>query len=136
MTNEEKFSALVSTKETKTVERAKARLAKRSYTVLSKKIAFKILMHLDELGWSQTDLAKKMDVSRQQVNKWVKGQENFTIGTLTSLGDVLGVNLIQIPERRDIKIDAEVKLLSEISEYKVSGAIRKFTPVVEMRAVI
>lgn len=136
MTNKEKFLALVSTKETKTVERAKARLARRSYTRLSKKIALRILMRLDELGRSQVDLAKEMEVSRQQVNKWVKGQENFTIATLEGLGDVLGIELVQVPSRSDVKVASEVKLPTATSKYKVPERIRSIIPVVEMRAVV
>lgn len=136
MTNKEKFLALVSKEETQTIDRAKARLAKRSYSKLSNLIAFEILERLDELGWSQKKLAEKMEVSPQQVNKWVKGNENFTLSTLGRLGEVLGIELVQVPSRKDIKIAAEVKLPSKTSEYKIPDEITRFTPIVQMRAVI
>lgn len=136
MTNKEKFLKLVSEKETRTVARAKARLAKRSYNKLSNLIAFEILERLDELGWSQKKLAEKMDVSPQQVNKWVKGNENFTLSTLGRLGEVLGIELIQVPSRNAVKVAAEVKLPSETSEYRIPEQIRSITPVVKMRAVV
>lgn len=101
MTNKEKFLALVSDEESKTVERAKARIDRRNYTRLSKMIAFKILERLDELGWKQVHLAEKMDVSPQQVNKWVKGNENFTIETLVNMGEILGIELIQVIDRKE-----------------------------------
>ena len=53
MTNKEKFLALVSKEETRTVERAKERIARKNYTRLSQKIALSILIRLDELGWKQ-----------------------------------------------------------------------------------
>ncbi len=96
MTNKEKFLALVSKEETQTAERAKARIGRRKYSILSKKIALAILIRLDELGLKQVHLAKKMDVSPQQVNKWVKGNENFTIDTLVTLSEILGVDLIEV----------------------------------------
>lgn len=136
MTNKEKFLALVSKEETQTIDRTKARLAKRSYSKLSNLIAFEILERLDELGWSQKKLAEKMEVSPQQVNKWVKGNENFTLSTLGHLGEVLGIELVQVPSRKDIKIAAEVKLPSKTSEYKIPDEITRFTPIVQMRAVI
>lgn len=136
MTNKEKFLKLVSEKETRTVARAKARLAKRSYSKLSNLIAFEVLERLDELGWSQKKLAEKMNVSPQQVNKWVKGNENFTLSTLGRLGEVLGIELVQVPSRKDIKVAAEVKLPSQTYEYKIPDEIRKITPVVQMRDVI
>lgn len=89
MTNKEKFLALVSKEETKTVESANARLAQKNYTKLSHKIAIAILAQLDVLGWKQITLATKMNVSPQQVNKWVKGNENFTLETLVKLGEIL-----------------------------------------------
>lgn len=108
MINKENFLKLVSEKETKTVSRAKARSAMTSYSKLSSLIAFDILERLDELGWSQKKLAERMDVSPQLVNKWVKGNENFTLSTLGRLGEVLGIELIQVPSRKDVKLASEV----------------------------
>ena len=136
MTNKEKFLALVSKEETQTIEKAKTRLAKKNYTKLSNLIAFEILERLDELSWSQRKLAEEMDVSPQQVNKWVKGNENFTIATLCRLGEVLGVELIQIPSRSEINIKAAVKLPSSTFEYKIPAITPRITPIITMRSVI
>ncbi len=136
MTNKDKFLSLVSKEETKTVARAKARLANKSYSKLSNLIAFEILEQLDELSWSQKKLAEKMNVSPQQVNKWVKGNENFTIATLARLGEVLGVELIQVPNRSEVKIKAAVKLPNSTFEYKIPESSPRITPVITMRAVI
>lgn len=111
MTNKEKFLALVSNEETKTIERAKARIERRKYSRLSKKIALTILVRLDELGWKQVHLAEKIGVSAQQVNKWVKGNENFTIETLVNLSDILGVELIQVNNAQEtIQIAESTKI--------------------------
>ena len=40
MTNKEKFLAMVSKEETKTIARAEERIARKNYTRLSQKIAF------------------------------------------------------------------------------------------------
>lgn len=136
MTKKNKFLSLVSKEETKTVARAKARLANKSYSKLSNLIAFEILEQLDELSWSQKKLAEKMNVSPQQVNKWVKGNENFTIATLARLGEVLGVELIQVPNRSEVKIKAAVKLPNSTFEYKIPESSPRITPVITMRAVI
>ena len=47
MTNKEKFLALVSKEETQTIERAKTRLAKKSYSKFSNLIALEILEKID-----------------------------------------------------------------------------------------
>lgn len=131
MSNKEKFLALVSKEETKTVERAKARLAHKKHSKLSNLIAFEILERLDELGWKQKDLAEKMDVSPQQVNKWVKGSENFTIETLVNLSEVLGVELIAVPPKKDQKLMEEVKFTYS-EEYDVFMSQKRLAPRITM----
>lgn len=122
MNNREKFLALVSKEETKTVERAKERVARRNYTRLSQKIALSILARLDELGWKQVTLAQKMGVSAQQVNKWVKGGENFTIETLANLSDVLGIELISVG-RQTIEPRHQSVAFEMTEEYTFSNQI-------------
>lgn len=136
MTNKEKFLALVSQKETKTVERAKQRLKQKSYSKLSNQIAFEILERLDVLKWSQVRLAKEMGVSPQQVNKWVKGNENFTLETLVNLSDVLGISLITIPEQKPLKWTAETKLPTAKMSYEVMESKHSINPVVLRKAVV
>lgn len=97
MTVKDTFLGLVSKEETKTIDRAKARLAQKGFLKLSKMISIKILARLDELGWKQVDLAKRMGVTPQQVNKWIKGKENFTLETLVKISDILGIELITVP---------------------------------------
>lgn len=110
MTNKDKFLNLVSKEETKTVERAKARIAKKAYARISNKIAIVILTRLDELKWKQKDLAEKMEVSPQQVNKWVKGNENFTLDTLVKLSKVLSIELINVMVQPTTHKTEEVKI--------------------------
>lgn len=127
MTNKEKFLALVSKEETKTVERAKARLAKKSYSKLSNQIAFEILERIDELKWKQVRLAEEMKVSPQQVNKWVKGNENFTLETLVKLSEVLGIELIQVTPKQSANTVEEVTIVSS-EEYTHSVPVKMPKP--------
>lgn len=131
MTNKEKFLALVSKKETKTIERAKARLAKKSYSKLSNQIAFEILERLDELNWKQKDLAEKMEVSPQQVNKWVKGNENFTLDTLAKLNQILGVELINVVVKPTTQKIEEVKVTSS-DDYSFTNITKNVKPTITM----
>lgn len=125
MANKEKFLGLVSDDAvSNTVERAKERQAKRAQHRISQMIALNILKRLEELGWKQKDLAEKMGVSPQQVNRWVKGKENFTIETLVHIGGALKVELIQVKTLSDRKIQMksykEEKSLYEEFLYKGS----------------
>lgn len=94
MTNKEKFLALVSGSEPETMTEVKERNRNRAMIEESQIIALKVLTRLDELQWSQKLLAEKMDVSPQQVNKLVKGQENLTLTTLVKLQEVLSIPLL------------------------------------------
>jgi transcriptional regulator with XRE-family HTH domain len=51
-------------------------------------------MKLTELGWSQKELAKKMEVSPQQINKIASGKENLTIETQIKLQTILDIPIL------------------------------------------
>jgi ribosome-binding protein aMBF1 (putative translation factor) len=93
-TNREKFLALVSEIDTKTEEKSIWRIANRQWLHVSQDIAFDILEKLDDLGWSQKDLAEKMGESPQYVHKLVKGSENLTLETLVKLQTLLDIPLL------------------------------------------
>jgi transcriptional regulator with XRE-family HTH domain len=61
-------------------------------------IAMSVMDALDAYGWSQKQLAEKLGVSPQQVNKIVKGHENLKLSTISKLEEVLGINLIEIAD--------------------------------------
>lgn len=75
----------------------------------SMKVAVSVLDALKDKGWSQKDLAEKMNVSAQQVNKILKGQENMTFETIDKLETALGIVLIEIVEYKSPN-EIEVKL--------------------------
>lgn len=97
MNNKEKFLRLVSDEETNTLARAQDRIINRDSHRFAFNIALKILERLDQLGWSQRQLAEALGVSPQQVNKWVRGKENFTIETLIKIGKTLNTSFIEVP---------------------------------------
>jgi len=82
MTNKENFLKLVSDKSTSTIPKIQTRIQNRSWLKHSQKVALKVLSSLKEQGLSQKDLAERMQVSPQIINRWVKGQENFTLETI------------------------------------------------------
>jgi transcriptional regulator with XRE-family HTH domain len=118
MTNKEKFLQLVSGEDTKTIEDVKQRIKNRAMLRESQQIAIKVLMKLDELGWSQKNLANKMGVSPQQITKIVSGKENLTIDTQIRLQNILNIPVLAsyYENRKD-----EFILLSDKS-------VEKYTP--------
>jgi len=61
----------------------------------------RVLDALKAQGLTQKDLAVRMNVSPQQINKIVMGQENLTPETIYSLEITLGIRIIdENPNRR------------------------------------
>lgn len=98
MSNKEKFLNLVNEHDTSLLNEIESRLQKRKSLQRSKAVAVRILYRLDELNMSQKDLAEKLNVAPQQVNKWVKGGENFTFETIEKIENALGFELMYISE--------------------------------------
>ena len=94
MTNKEKFLKLVEGHDSEFLEQLEYRIKNRTMLRESQKIALKVLLKLDELGWSQKKLAEKMNVSPQQINKIVSGKENLTLTTIINLENVLNIQII------------------------------------------
>lgn len=94
MTNKEKFLKLVSDEKSSALDEVRERLKNRAMLRESQNIALKILMKLDELEWTQIDLAEKMEVSPQYINKIVRGKENFTLETLVKLQKILDIPVL------------------------------------------
>lgn len=65
----------------------------REWIRKSVNVALKVLDVLDEKNMSQSELAEKLGVSRQQVNKILKGHENLTIETISKLEQALNIKL-------------------------------------------
>jgi plasmid maintenance system antidote protein VapI len=93
-TNREKFLALVSDIDVKAEEKNNWLIANRQWLRVSQGIAFDILEKLDDLGWTQKDLAEKMGVSPPYINKIVKGCENFTLESLLKLQEILDIPIL------------------------------------------
>ena len=60
----------------------------------SRKIAYKVLVRLDVLDWSQKRLADEMGVSAQYISKIVQGKENLTLDTLIKLQNILDIPIL------------------------------------------
>ena len=94
MNNKEKLLALVSEEKTNTLEKNAERVKNRAMLRESQRIAIKILTKLDELKWTQKDLANALEVTPQQVNKIVSGKENLTIETQIKLQNILDIPIL------------------------------------------
>lgn len=115
MTNKEKFLDLVSGTDTRVLDQINSRIANRAWLNRSKAVAIRILSTLRQKKMSQIELAKLLKVTPQQVNKWLRGNENFTFETISKLESALNIDLMFIISRPAINI-SEVQTL----EYKLA----------------
>ena len=76
----------------------KYRKENRRWLTYSAQISLRVLSAIEDIeGMNQRKLADIMGVTPQQISKIVKGQENFTLETISKLSQALGVELISFP---------------------------------------
>lgn len=98
----EKFAKLVSNKPSNFLAKLDYYKTNKKRLDQSAKVAVNVLEALKDKGWSQKDLAEKMNVSAQHVNKIVKGQVNMTFETVDKLETALGIVLMEIIDYKSV----------------------------------
>lgn len=90
----DKLSKLVSEQPSNWKAKAQYRRENREWLKKSAAIAVCVLDALKAQNLSQKDLAERMNISPQQINKIVKGQENLTLETITNLEIALDIHIL------------------------------------------
>ncbi|MDR7130175.1 transcriptional regulator with XRE-family HTH domain [Algoriphagus sp. 4150] len=101
-------------------EKVAYRKENKAWLKKSTRIALRILDALDDKGWKQTDLAKALGVTRQQISKLVKGQNDYKLSTITQLEKVLKIQLQAILAENEQVMTEEMikeKVKEEITDY-------------------
>jgi transcriptional regulator with XRE-family HTH domain len=96
MNTKEKLEKITSANKSNWLREAEEKLANNEPRKNARILALRVLHILREQEISQSELAGKMGVSRQQVTKIVKGEENFTFETVDKLEKALGITLMTI----------------------------------------
>jgi ribosome-binding protein aMBF1 (putative translation factor) len=96
LTIQEKLNNVVS-KKSDWLEKAEWEIANEDWLNKSARIAVKILRTIRAKNIIQVQLAEMLNVSPQQINNIVKGQENLTLETISKIEKVLNITLINIP---------------------------------------
>lgn len=118
MSNKEEFLKLVSKEKTSTLREIKKRIKNRAMLRESQQIALKVLLKLDELGWSQVQLADKMNVKPQQVNRMLRGKENLSLATQIKLQNVLDIPILASYYEKQFKVKENLILeFKEVRKY-------------------
>jgi transcriptional regulator with XRE-family HTH domain len=58
---------------------------------------------LKDKGYTQKDLAEKLDKKPSEISKWLKGEHNFTLRSLAKLEAELGSPLFYVPKTKTFK---------------------------------
>ncbi|MBN8652682.1 MAG: helix-turn-helix transcriptional regulator [Cytophagales bacterium] len=96
MSNLEKLNKIISTQKSTWQQEATWRNENEEWLSQSFDIAMLVLDTLREKKMTQKELAEKMKVSPQFINKIVKGQENLSLETISKLRSALGIKLIEV----------------------------------------
>ncbi len=117
MSNLDKLNKIISGKKSPWLEETAWRTENESWLTYSFDIAVKVIDTLRAKKMTQKDLAERMDVSPQFINKLVKGQENLSLETIGKLSQALGVRLIEVVfEERHAEVVYDYAQAFEVSE--------------------
>ena len=81
------------------ISRSKFEIENEEELLACRKIILRIIRYMKDNKMSQKDLAQKLNVSPQYINKLLHGQDlDLKITTALRYGRILGVKLITLPE--------------------------------------
>lgn len=85
------------------ISRSKEEIENENELLACRRIILKIVRYMKDNQMNQKDLAQKLNVSPQYINKLLHGQDlDLKITTVLRYGRILGIKLIQIPEDKPV----------------------------------
>jgi transcriptional regulator with XRE-family HTH domain len=73
-------------------------------------IVVRVNQLLKAKGFSQKDLADRLEKRPSEINKWLVGEHNFTLRSLAKLEAELGDTIINVPHRKPISTSEDGKI--------------------------
>lgn len=83
-------------------------------------IVVRINQLLKERGQSQRDLARQLEKSPSEINKWLNGEHNFTLRSIAKLEAELGESILYVPKKKEFSCSNGGRKL-QYTVYKPSG---------------
>ncbi len=109
----DKLKAILSKRKSSWLQDAIWRKENDFWLETSQQIAIRILFELNNRGMSQVELAGRLGMYPQQVNKIVKGAENLTLETIRKIEMALSVRLISVVESGVAFQEQSIDVISE-----------------------
>ena len=121
----DKFLALVSDETSDFEKKVLLRKENKDWIKKSTRIAIKVNSAIKMQSISQKQLAEKLNVSAQYINKILKGSENLSLQTITKLESALGIQLIEvIGYSSSVYTKPKNSILSTINAPQITKTIR------------
>jgi transcriptional regulator with XRE-family HTH domain len=81
-------------------------------------IVVRVYQLLREKGWTQKDLAAKLEKTPSEISKWLSGDHNFTLKSLAKLEAELGAEIIYVPKNDSFHVQrgGHLKLVTPKAE--------------------
>ena len=111
-----KLNGIVSDTPSQWHEDVKQRAEEKPWKKRSQAVALAVLRTLRAKKMNQKELAEQLGVSAQQVNKWVKGKENFTLETIAKLEAALDIQLMEVTSFKKKTAKSEEYIMVEYVE--------------------
>lgn len=107
MGNKEKFLGLVSGKDDQWVAGFEANIANEEAFDANMRIVLKIIDYMRRERLKQKELAARLEVSPQYINKLLRGKENIKVETALQYGKKLGIELVTIPSENKFSYEEQ-----------------------------
>lgn len=79
-------------------------------------IVVRVHQLLREKGWTQKDLAGKLEKTPSEVSKWLSGDHNFTLRSLAKLEAELGAEIIYVPKKDSFHVQRGGNVKSAVAK--------------------
>ena len=103
-------------------------LDKRIFVKKYADIVVRISQLLKAKGWNQQQLSQALDKRPSEISKWLKGEHNFTLSSLTKLEAELGEEIIFVPRSHSFKVSSAKKIQMTVYKNESNKATADFTP--------
>ncbi|MFR9545795.1 MAG: helix-turn-helix transcriptional regulator [Rikenellaceae bacterium] len=91
--------------DSKFVQENNEAIAQTEERIANSKIVLRLLKYMREHGLKQKDLAEKLSVTPQYINKLLRGKDlNLSISTAIRYGIILGIKLISVDETEEKEV--------------------------------
>jgi len=71
---------------------------------------------IEEKGWTQKELAEKMGKKPSEINRWLRGEHNFTLRSIAKLEAELGEPILAVYTNKEEKNNGTISTISGTQE--------------------